>query len=321
MTAPAPPRHVLITGASTGIGRCCALRLAARGFCVWAGVRRDSDGAALESEHQSKRTGHEAGQDSARGSLRAVRLDVTDTSSIAAARTLIADATGSSADHGPGLFALINNAGIGVAGPVEFVLLDDWRRQFEVNVIGQIAMTQAFLPLLRRHVAALGGPVAAPSGARILMISSIAGLVSQPVLAPYCASKFALEAISDSLRIELASQGIRTSLIEPGAVQSEIWRKGKEEVERIDPNHPGLAIYGEMVAAVSKLALKAGEHAIPTIRAAQVIERCLNARRPRARYLVGPDAKAGAFFKQIIPTRLWDYGLARSFGVNTKPGA
>jgi NAD(P)-dependent dehydrogenase (short-subunit alcohol dehydrogenase family) len=173
---------VVITGASTGIGRATARYLAERGFRVFAGVRRDQDAEVLRQEGA--------------GRVTPLRLDVTDRGSIEnAAREAEA------ALAGEGLQGLVNNAGIGIGAPLEFVELDELRRQLEVNVIGAVAVTQAFLPLLRR------------CRGRIVNVGSIGGRIAQPMLGPYNASKFALEALSDSLRMELGAWGIHVSLV------------------------------------------------------------------------------------------------------------
>ena len=179
---------VLITGASRGIGRASALALARSGHDVIAGVRDEEAGRALEAEGS--------------GRVRAVKLDVTDAASIAAAAEAVGDR----------LDALVNNAGIAVGGVLEAVPLDELRHQLEVNVVGQVAVTQAVLPKLR-----------AASG-RIVFISSVSGRVSAPIMTPYTASKYAIEAIADGLRIELRPWGINVVLVEPGSIDTDIWR-------------------------------------------------------------------------------------------------
>ena len=280
------PRHVLITGASTGIGRTCALHLAARGWIVWAGVRRDADAESLRR-----------GAPGAGGTLHPLILDVTDPATIAIAAERIRTDAGA-----PGLAGLVNNAGIGVTGPLELIATDDWRRQFEVNLFGQLAVTRAMLPLLRAHAAAAPGP----RPARIVMISSIAGRVAQPMFGPYCASKFALEAASDTLRMELAAQRIGVSLIEPGAVKSEIWRKGMSDAARINLADPAAQRYEPLIAGVVALAGQAERLAIPALRAARAVERCLTARRPPARIRLGFDAKVTIVLKALVPTWAFD---------------
>ena len=185
---------IVVTGASSGIGAACARHLDSLGFTVWAGVRKKQDGEQL------------ARLTSAR--LHILMLDVTDLESIAAAAHTLSEAAGAT-----GLAGLVNNAGISVAGPLELLPLSEVRTQFEVNVLGALGVTQALLPLLRK------------ARGRLVNISSIAGLAATPFLGAYCGSKFALEAMSDALRLELAPWGIAVSLIEPGAVQSQIWER------------------------------------------------------------------------------------------------
>lgn len=184
-------RAVVITGASTGIGKGCALALDKLGARVFAGVRKEADGAALQAEASER--------------LTPVMLDVTDGDQIQAAVRLVQEGMGDA-----GVAGLINNAGIGVGGPLEFIDLDDLRWQMEVNVIGPMAMIRAFMPLIRQ------------GKGRIVNISSIAGRSATPFMGPYSASKHALEALSDPLRVELRLWNIHVSLIEPGAVQTPI---------------------------------------------------------------------------------------------------
>jgi NAD(P)-dependent dehydrogenase (short-subunit alcohol dehydrogenase family) len=267
---------VLVTGASTGIGEATALHLKELGFDTIAAVRRDDDA-------------HRLGRDG----LRTVKLDVTDPGSIAAAREEFGDAP---------LAGLVNNAGIAVAGPLEFLPLDQLRLQLEVNVVGQVAVIQAFLPALR------GGR------GRIVNISSIGGRVALPLVAPYAASKFALEAISDSLRRELHGQGVDVILIEPGGVRTPIWRKGNEVAAELQERMPAEAeqLYGEMIAGLrretAKIEQKTG---IEPAAVAEIIGRALTARRPRTRYLVGTDAKVRGPVSKVTPDRVMDQAIVR----------
>src|SRR5712691_5002789 len=181
------PGAVVITGAASGIGEACALHLDKLGFCVFAGVRREVDGAALQGKASER--------------LTPLLLDVTDAASIRFAVEIVATGVVET-----GLAGLVNNAGITVAGPLEFLPVSELRRQLEVNVIGQVAVTQAFLPLLRR------------GQGRIVNMGSLAGRIATPFIGPYHASKFAMEALTDSLRMELRRWGMHVSLIEPGFI-------------------------------------------------------------------------------------------------------
>jgi NAD(P)-dependent dehydrogenase (short-subunit alcohol dehydrogenase family) len=272
-----PSGTVLVTGASSGIGEATALHLNELGFDAVAAVRKDEDAERLAG----------------RG-LRTVKLDVTDVDSIAAARDELGD--------GP-LVGLVNNAGIAVAAPLEFLPLDQLRHQLEVNVIGQLAVTQRFLPVLR---AARG---------RIVNVSSIGGRVALPLVGAYHASKFALEAISDTLRRELLSQGVDVIVIEPGGVKTPIWRKGDELATELtaDLTPEGRRLYGDLVAAIRKQTTKiATETGIEPRVVAEAIGHALTARRPRARYLVGRDAKMRAPAAAVLPDRVMDRIVART---------
>src|SRR5690606_23377140 len=199
---------VLVTGASKGIGAACVARLAADGYHVYAGVRKEADGAALVRASAS--------------SVTPVLLDVSDAAMIADAVSLIEQRSGSTALH-----AVVNNAGIAVAGPLEFLPLGELRRQLEVNVVGQIAVTQACLPLLRRAHAA------DERAGRIVFMSSVSGRSALPFTGAYAASKFALEAAADSLRVELLPFGLRVVLVEPGVITTPIWETSRAVAERM----------------------------------------------------------------------------------------
>ncbi len=276
----------MITGASSGIGAACARYLDKLGFTVWAGVRRREDGEELARLASSR--------------LRVLILDVTAPASIAAAGRTFAEAAGDA-----GLAGLVNNAGISVAGPLELLPLAEVRTQFEVNVIGALAMTQAVLPLLRR------------ARGRIVNISSIAGLAATPFLGAYCGSKFALEAMSDSLRLELAPWGISVSLIEPGAIQSQIWQRATMSATRILGEVPpeSLALYAHPLSRMQEVMAAAAARAIPAEVVARVVADALTAPRPRARYLVGKDARFRAMLKWILPDRAQDRLLAWFLGL------
>ena len=188
---------VVVTGSSTGIGEACALHLDALGFQVFAGVRRGEDGVALRKKSS--------------GRLIPILIDVTDSTSISTASDTIAAVV-----KDAGLAALINNAGIAIPGPLEILPIEEFRKQLEVNVIGQLAVTQAFLPMLRK------------SRGRIVLMSSISGLFATPFIGAYAASKFALEAMADALRVELIPWGIQVSVIEPGSIATPVWEKSRK---------------------------------------------------------------------------------------------
>jgi NAD(P)-dependent dehydrogenase (short-subunit alcohol dehydrogenase family) len=264
--------RVLVTGASSGIGEACALRLARAGRHVLAGVRTDADGDRLREQ--------------AGGAIEPVRLDVTDSGSIGDA----AEQLGGGPLHG-----LVNNAGIAVSMPLELLPLPELRHQLEVNVVGQIAVTQAFLPHLR---AARG---------RIVNVGSIAGRSALPFLGAYAASKHALEAVTDSLRVELQPFGIDVVIVEPGTIATPIWRKGAETFQRLAPDLPTeiATLYGDRVAAFRRAAASAAQRGEPAELVAAVVERALTAQRPKTRYLVGRDARRRARVERL-PDRLRD---------------
>lgn len=274
----------MVTGASTGIGEACALHFARLGWQVFAGVRRDQDGDRLKA--------------SADGSVQPVEMDVTDLASVERG----AKAIGTALD-GAGLTAVVNNAGIAVGGPVEYLPLEDWRRQLEVNVIGQVAVTQAVLPLLRR------------SGARgrIVFMGSIGGRMASPLIAPYSASKHAIEAIGEAMRHELASTGIRVVVIEPGAVRTPIWDKGQSAADDIEASLPAEAVerYGSAVADLRKaMDFQARTGVDPEV-VARVVEKAVTSARPRPRYLVGRDAKMMATLVRLLPDSALDATMKR----------
>jgi len=280
------PATVVITGASTGIGRATALHLDRRGYRVFAGVRRLADGDGLRSEGSER--------------LAPVLLDITEVESIGAAAKTVSAEVGER-----GIAGLVNNAGIVLGGPLEFVPLDELRRQLEVNTVGPVAVTQHFLPLVRQGTG------------RIVFVSSIGGRFSQPIVGPYCASKFALEALADALRMELAPSGIHVSLVEPGAVKTMIFEKGGQYGDQALKQLPeeGRRLYGKTTQAVLDFFAKTESSAIAPDRVARVIEHALTAARPRTRYLVGSDARMQALLAWLLPDRTRDALLARLVGL------
>ncbi len=272
---------VVITGASSGIGKACALYLDQRGYRVFAGVRKVSDGEALTKAASSR--------------LSPVILDVTDAKAVSDAAAQVERALGELP-----LIGLVNNAGVGVGGPIEFLAPSELRRQMEINLVGPLAVIQAFMPMLRR------------SRGRIVNVSSIGGKVASPLLGPYAASKFALEALSDSLRAELKPFGIDVSIVEPGSIKTQMFEKAQDYVDELSRGLPADAIryYGQQIEMTRNLIAMQDRSAIPAERVAAVIEHALTARRPRTRYLVGTDAKLMAFFHWLLPDRAFDGLLA-----------
>lgn len=254
MTAAGQGR-ILVTGASTGIGRASALRLARRGYSVLAGVRTAASAETLRAEAAN---------------IQPVLLDVTRPESIADAVEVC----------GESLAGLVSNAGIAITGPVELVPVDSWRRQFEVNVFGTVAVTQAVLPLLRR------------ARGRIVMVGSIAGRSALPGSGAYDASKYAIEAIADALRMELRGSGISVSLIEAGAVATPLWEKSLEDIARLDESSAtdARARYTPLLATLRREAERSARKAISPEKVAKAVEHAIAARRPKTRYVIGADA-------------------------------
>lgn len=271
-------RAVVVTGASTGIGRAVALRLCHRGFSVFAGVRKDSDAESLRQESG--------------GRVTPLMLDLTDHASLGAARDEVDRATG-----GAGIGGLVNNAGIAVAGPLECLPIASFEEQLRVNVVGSLAVTQAFLPLIRR------------GGGRIITISSDNGKAAWPYLGAYCASKHAIEATFDSLRMELRPWGIEVVLVEPGGIKTAIWDKtrGQSRTFLEGLSAEGRRLYGPVIDRLYKLTDLMERTAIEPEAVAKTVERALTARRPRTRYIVGIDARAQIIAARLLPTRLRDW--------------
>jgi NAD(P)-dependent dehydrogenase (short-subunit alcohol dehydrogenase family) len=251
-------KRILVTGASTGIGHACAVRLAATGYTVFAGVRRLSDGEALRAE--------------IKGDVKPVLLDVTEAESIRNALATLGNEP---------LAGLVNNAGVAVLGPLELLPIEDWRRQFDVNVLGLVAVTQACLPLLRA------------GAGRIVNIGSVAGRGALPGSGAYDATKSAVEAITDALRMELQPWGIPVSLIEPGSVATSIWQKSLGEVDSLKGRVPdeSYALYAALMKNMRAESAHSASKASPASVVAKAVEHALTAARPKTRYLVGREVR------------------------------
>ena len=264
----------LITGASTGIGRASALRLVGNGWTVLAGVRDPDAGASLVA-------------DAGTAALIPITLDVTDPAQIATAAQHEALRAG-------GLDALVNNAGIGMGGPLELISGEDLQRQFDVNVFAQIAVTRALLPALRR------------ARGRIVFVSSIGGRVAMAFTAPYAASKHAIEAFGDALRVELHDSHVQVALVEPGSVATPIWDKSRTEADRVIVPPELQQAYGKVPAAMDRVLRDTARRGVPAEMVAETIERALTARRMRSRYIVGRDARAMLVVRRLLPDLLFD---------------
>ena len=285
---------VLITGASSGIGEACAVELHRRGFRVFAGVRRPSDAARLVAQTSPR--------------LVPVLLDVTDEQAVAQTAQTIARATGEA-----GLAGLVNNAGITVAFPLEFLPLSALRQQLEVNLVGQLAVIQAMLPLLRT------------ARGRIVNMSSISGLVAGPYVGAYAASKHAFEALSDSLRVELRHFGVHVAVIEPGDVDTPIWQKSRaaadqlrdsiqdEAQQRVSPEVSER--YAQDIAAMRAATDRFAAQAMPVDRVVRAVVHALCARHPKTRYPVGAKTWGVVLGLRFLPAGIRDWIVRRSLGM------
>jgi NAD(P)-dependent dehydrogenase (short-subunit alcohol dehydrogenase family) len=277
MTALEPTNRselIVVTGASTGMGAATARELAHRGFHVLAGVRREADADAIRSE-----------------GIEPIILDITVESDVAAiAERIAADPLGRP------LRALINNAGIAVNAPVEALPVAEWRKQFEVNLFGHVAMTQALMPSLLR------------SGGAVVNISSVGGKVALPTYGAYAGSKFALEGFSDALRREVDGLGVKVVVVEPGAVKTEIVERGVATAERLKAAMTAdqLERYGALMAAMEGLARSFDTDGLSAEGAAKIIATAATARRPRTRYTVGRDAGILLRVYRVVSDRILD---------------
>ncbi|UYN90704.1 MAG: SDR family oxidoreductase [Anaerolineales bacterium] len=274
---------ILITGASTGIGKACALHLAQRGWRVFAGVRRMPDGRSLAAAAKN---------------ITPVILDVTKSAHITRAVQTIQKSLGSS-----GLQALVNNAGIAVAGPLEFLPIEELRYQMEVNFIGQVALTQACLPLLRA------------GRGRVINVSSISGKVVPPLLLPYSASKFALEAFTDGLRRELHPWGLPVVSIVAGSIATPIWEKTVGTASRMRGDLPRRAesLYGPMMQRGYRRAENSAGRGLPVEEFARLLEHIVLTPNPRTRYIIGRGTWLAATLARLLPDRWMDRLLRRSY--------
>ena len=280
-------RHVVVTGASTGIGLATARLLVSRGVHVFGSVRRESDGDRLQSELGSAFT--------------PLRFDVTDASAIRAAVPVVAEALG-----GRTLWGLVNNAGIAVGGPLIHQPLDEIRRHLEVNVLGAVAAVQAFAPLLGTDRTRTGKP------GRVVNISSVAGRISAPFLGAYAASKRALEGMSHSLRRELMIFGIDVIIINPGSVVTPIWDKA----EAADGSRYDNTEFAPLLSRFLTAALRGGRSGLSPDAVAEAVWTALAARRPRTFYPVVPGRLKNWTIPLALPARLIDRLIAKRLGIS-----
>lgn len=277
---------VFITGTTSGIGLATAKQLDARGWRVFAGVLPQEDTARL--------------RDGASERLHIVPIDITQPQLVYAARDTVSRALGDG-----GLKGLVNNAGIAVPGPLEILPLDDIRRQMEVNFTAQVAVTQAFLPLIRR------------GGGRIVNIGSILGRVVTPYSGAYCASKFAIEAFTEALRMELRPWGIPVSVVEPTIIATNIWKETDKHLDTIhsELSGPARELYAAFIIRMQQATQAQSRLAAPTDKVVAAIVHALSARRPKTRYPVGPDARAMVFISRFLPDRWREQIILRRLGM------
>jgi NAD(P)-dependent dehydrogenase (short-subunit alcohol dehydrogenase family) len=282
------PNSIVVTGASSGIGRATALRLAKSGWRVFAAVRKDTDAKHIEAE--------------AIGALETLRLDVVDQNSIANAAADV-----KSRLKGRGLDALFNNAGIGSISPVEHTSLDALRDIYEINVFGQIATIQAFLPLIRL------------SKGRIINTGSVADHLTPPFAGTLASSKAAFASMSAALRLELRSQGIHVSVIEPGSINTPAVAKALGEAKKIEASLSPEAriLYGEAFLRVANTFAENEHSGSSPDAVAKVVERALNDRKPRIRYPAGKDSVKMAMLARFLPEKLLDLAVLKAFGLPT----
>lgn len=273
-----PQGTVVVTGASTGIGRVVVRRLASVGFDVLAGVRKDADAEALRQDHPR---------------IEPVTLDVTNAEQIEALQERIGDRP---------LAGLVNNAGVAFGGPLEGIPLDRYRALYEVNVFGLVAVTQALLPALRQ------------AQGRIANIGSIGGRIHTPFVSPYSSSKAAVRSLSFSLRRELRPWGIAVALVEPGALDTPIWAKGESASDDTIQALPERvrSLYARQLEALREGIQRAAEHAEPADLAADAVEHALTADRPRPVYTVGRLARLQGVVSRLLPPRAMDAAVTRA---------
>jgi NAD(P)-dependent dehydrogenase (short-subunit alcohol dehydrogenase family) len=281
-------RSIVITGAAGGIGRATALRLAMNGWRVFAAVRSDTDAEKIEAE--------------AVGALETVRLNVSDQHSITAAANDL-----KSRLKGRGLDGLFNNASIGGLSPVEPTSLDALRNMFEINVFGQIATIHAFLPLIRL------------AKGRIINTGSVADRLTAPFTGALAGSKAAFASMSAALRLELRSQGIHVSVIDPGRINTPAVRKTLDAAKQLETSLPPEAriLYGKALRRAASIFAENEHTGSSPDAVAKVVERALNDRTPRTRYPAGKDSVSLTILARLLADRLLDFAILKAFGLPT----
>jgi short-subunit dehydrogenase len=279
-------RSLIISGTSSGIGKACVKSLDERGFKIFAAVRNIKDYKKIKSETSKN--------------IIPLLLDLGDEKTIRSAYSVVSENVGES-----GLYGLVNNAAIAIGGPMEFMPLKDIRRQFEINLFGQIAMIQTFLPLLRK------------GGGRIINISSTNGWISFPFMGIYCATKYALEAISDALRLELQKWSIPVSVINPNKIISPIWEKSIEITNRLFNGLPGDArsYYDTVLSGVIKTIRKTADTALSPDIIVEAVYHALTAKRPKTSYLPSFETKILFLISRILPKKILNIMIKKEMGM------
>jgi NAD(P)-dependent dehydrogenase (short-subunit alcohol dehydrogenase family) len=271
-----PPRAVVVTGASTGIGRATVLELVGAGFQVFGTVRREADAESLRQQFPEL--------------VRPLIMDLLDEDSVRAAGEVVNAA-------GP-LFGLVNNAGAALPGPLEIIPIEVFRRQIEINLTAQLLVTQVMLPALHRSADQVGD-------ARIIMIGSISGRLSGPMLGGYGAAKHGLAGLSSSLRAELAPFKIKVLLIEPGAIATPIWDRGRAAADHVQSQNPDIsARYSDQIQTAAKMANRLAGSGLDASVAAKIILEALQDDNPAPRQVVGREAKVIAALARLLPYRV-----------------
>jgi NAD(P)-dependent dehydrogenase (short-subunit alcohol dehydrogenase family) len=284
---PEPLKHsVMITGVSTGIGYATAKLLVERGFQVFGSVRSTADAERIRQEFGPNYC--------------ALIMDVTDEPAVRRSADIVREKLGQNR-----LFALINNAGVEMTGPLAYLPLDRFRQQLEVNLIGVLSVIQAFLPLLGTD------PQLTGNAGKIINISSMLGRLAVPFVGAYCASKFGLEALSDSLRREMMLFGIDVIVVEPGAIVTPIWEKAEGKLLQDFPNTP----YQHSLTKFVETAMKSGREGFPATKVAELIARILATKRPKARYTIIPNHFVEFTIPRLLPARLLDYFMGKYLGI------
>ena len=284
---PEPLKHsAVITGVSTGIGYATAKLLVERGFQVFGSVRSEADAERIAQEFGPNYC--------------PLIMDVTDETAVRRSADTVREKLGQNR-----LFALINNAGIEMTGPLAYLPLDRFRLQLEVNLIGVLSVTQAFLPLLGTDPQRIGNP------GKIINISSALGRLAVPFVGAYCASKFGLEALSDSLRREMMLFGIDVIVVEPGAIVTPIWEKAEGKLLHEFPGTP----YQRSLTKFVETAMKSGREGFPATKVAELMARILATKRPKARYTIIPNHFVEYTIPRLLPTRILDYLMGKYLGI------